>query len=260
MTTNDRAKFYEKPWFCILMLIFFAPVGIYFLWKYKHFSKNISILLTVASAVFFFFALITPTEDDLSENSFVETSTETAKNDSTKSSDKATPDITTTPDNTSAPESTATADSTTTQSNKVTNASKKKSTKKPTKNTPPKRKDAIGKSNKDVSKFDDFTVISARNDTTGKWKVCSIAESAFDVPKYASSYYKKYFKSNDEVHFIVNFTSKTTTRITCLTNFLDIAIHEYVDKEEHDAKVLCSGQLLNEYHVYLDNGDVEKIQ
>lgn len=168
-------------------------------------------------------------------------STETAKT-------SATPDITAKPNNTATP------------SSKITNTQEKKSTKKPTKNTPPKRKDAIGKSNKDVSKFDDFTVTSARNDTTGKWKVCSIAESEFDVLKYASSYYKKYFKSDDEVHFIVNFTSKTTTRITCLANFLNIATHEYVDKEEHDAQTLCSGQLLNEYYVYLDNGDIEKIQ
>lgn len=38
------------------------------------------------------------------------------------------------------------------------------------------------------------------------------------------------------------------------------ANHEYVDKEEHDAKIMSSGMVLSEYYIYLDNGDIEKIQ
>ena len=69
MATNEQAKFYEKCWFCVLMLILFAPVGIVFLWKYKHFSKNISIILTAASAIFFIFLLATsPNSEDDSLN------------------------------------------------------------------------------------------------------------------------------------------------------------------------------------------------
>lgn len=36
--------------------------------------------------------------------------------------------------------------------------------------------------------------------------------------------------------------------------------YEYVDKEEHDAKLLFSGKLLKEYHVNKDTGEIEEIQ
>lgn len=35
---------------------------------------------------------------------------------------------------------------------------------------------------------------------------------------------------------------------------------EYVDKEEHDAKIACSGMLLSEYLINADTGEIEKIQ
>ena len=43
-------------------------------------------------------------------------------------------------------------------------------------------------------------------------------------------------------------------------NLLNVTTMEYVDKEEHDAKLACSGTLLSEYHVNIDNGEIEKIQ
>lgn len=43
-------------------------------------------------------------------------------------------------------------------------------------------------------------------------------------------------------------------------NLLDVAIMEYVDKEEHDAALACSGMLLAEYHVNIESGEIEKIQ
>jgi len=36
--------------------------------------------------------------------------------------------------------------------------------------------------------------------------------------------------------------------------------YEYVDKEEHDAKLLFSGKFLKEYHVNKDTGEIEEIQ
>ena len=42
-------------------------------------------------------------------------------------------------------------------------------------------------------------------------------------------------------------------------NILSVTIHEYVNKEELDAKKLFSGMVLGEYWIYLDNGDIEKI-
>ena len=43
-------------------------------------------------------------------------------------------------------------------------------------------------------------------------------------------------------------------------NLLDVSVYEYVDKEEHDAKLLFSGKLLKEYHVTKDTGEIEEIQ
>ena len=40
---------------------------------------------------------------------------------------------------------------------------------------------------------------------------------------------------------------------------ISVTIHEYVDKEEHDANKLFSGMVLGDYWIYLDNGDIEKI-
>lgn len=96
------------------------------------------------------------------------------------------------------------------------------------------------------------------NDVTGKWRLSKIAED-IDIEKYALNYYKNYFNSNDEIHIIVNFTRNTTTRINVMGNLLDVSIMDYVDGEEHDAKIACSGTLLSEYHVNIDNGNIEPI-
>ena len=77
---------------------------------------------------------------------------------------------------------------------------------------------------------------------------------------YTLDYYKEYFKSDDEIHAIVNFNYKTTTKISVMGNLLDVSVYEYVDKEEHDAKLLFSGMLLKEYHVNKDTGEIEEIQ
>lgn len=98
-----------------------------------------------------------------------------------------------------------------------------------------------------------------RNDTTGNWRLARIAEN-INIEEYALDYYSNYFKADSEIHIIINFTLQTTTRVTVMGNLLDVAIMEYVDKEEHDAKLACSGMLLNEYHVNIDTGEIEKIQ
>ena len=100
---------------------------------------------------------------------------------------------------------------------------------------------------------------SYRNDVTGKWRLSKIAEN-IDIENYALDYYKNYFKSDDEIHIIVNFTRNTTTRINAIGTLLDVAIMDYVDGEEHDAKLACSGTLLAEYHVNIDTGEITKVQ
>jgi len=111
------------------------------------------------------------------------------------------------------------------------------------------------------SEFDkiNFTVMNVRNDVTGNWRIATIAES-IELQNYAIDYYNKYFKSDEEIHAIVNFTYNTTTKITVVGNLLDVTVYEYVDKGEHDAKLLFSGMLLKEYHVNRNSGAIEEIQ
>jgi hypothetical protein len=58
----------------------------------------------------------------------------------------------------------------------------------------------------------------------------------------------------------VNFYNNTTTKIQYLSGNLFVTVHEYVKGEEHDANLMFSGTVLQDFIVYLDNGDIEQIQ
>lgn len=122
------------------------------------------------------------------------------------------------------------------------------------------RKGMYGVSDKNIKDTDIyFGATKVRNDVTEKWRISTISEN-IEILDYALSYYKEYFSDDSEVHAIVNFANKTTTKITVVADQIDVSIFEYVDKEEHDAKVLFSGSLLKEYSIYTDNGDIEEIK
>lgn len=104
-----------------------------------------------------------------------------------------------------------------------------------------------------------FNVRDVRNDVTGNWRVAVISEN-IELQDYALDYYKKYFESDNEIHAIVNFNFNTTTKISVIGNVLDVSVYEYVDKEEHDAKMLFSGMLLKEYEVNKDTGDIKEVK
>lgn len=96
------------------------------------------------------------------------------------------------------------------------------------------------------------------NDMSEKWRLVMIAEN-IDIQTYALEYYKNYFKSDDEVHIIINEALHTTTKIFIWQNMLDVTITEYMDKEEQDANIACSGKLLAEYHINIGTGEISKI-
>lgn len=51
---QENNKFYTQTWFMWVMLIFFAPVGIFFMWKFHpEMKKNTKIILTVVFAILF---------------------------------------------------------------------------------------------------------------------------------------------------------------------------------------------------------------
>lgn len=84
---------------------------------------------------------------------------------------------------------------------------------------------------------------SVRNDVTGNWRISTTSDS-FAPADYAMEYYETMFSSDDELHAIWNATLRTTTRISASNGLLFADTHEYVDGEEHDAKLLFSGMLL----------------
>lgn len=122
-----------------------------------------------------------------------------------------------------------------------------------------KRENIIGTSNKDFKNISTSKPTKVRNDVTCNWKLSTIATTD-NILEYAKNYYDNNFTSDDEIHAIVNFTLNTTACVSSLfDNIINVTIHEYVDKEEHDANKLFSGMVLGDYWIYLDNGDIEKI-
>lgn len=120
------------------------------------------------------------------------------------------------------------------------------------------RENIIGKSDKNVDTVDsNFSVSDVRNDKTGKWRISKISAN-MQVQDYALSYYKKYFKNDNEVHWIVNFANKTTNCITYMNGNIFVDVYEYVDKEEHYADTLGGGMTLAKFTIYTDNGDIEQ--
>ncbi len=95
---------------------------------------------------------------------------------------------------------------------------------------------------------------SFRNDVTGKWRKALVATNE-QIQDYALNYYKEYFQSDDEVHVIYNFTLNTVNCLTVQGNILFINITEYIDGEEHDAKIACGGKNLGSYQIDLGTGD-----
>lgn len=102
----------------------------------------------------------------------------------------------------------------------------------------------------DVSFFNSF-----RNDATGKWRK-SLVATGTEIQDYALDYYREYFKSNDEVHVIYNFSLNTVNILNVAGNLLTISVSDYVDGEEHDAKLAGGGTHLATYHIDIDTGEI----
>lgn len=96
-------------------------------------------------------------------------------------------------------------------------------------------------------------------DTTGRWKLAEYV-SAETAETIAVEYYNAFFEADDEIHWVINFGTHTTARISKLTDdHLDVYITEYVEHEETDAKEIGSGLKLKEYLVTISTGEIEDI-
>lgn len=99
---------------------------------------------------------------------------------------------------------------------------------------------------------------NVRNDVTGKWRVLVFC-SAENIVDHAVEYYNAYFSADDEIHIAVNLGLKTTSVMNVSGGVMYVSVHEYIDKEEHDAKVLGGGDLLKSYTVNLETGEIEDV-
>lgn len=124
---------------------------------------------------------------------------------------------------------------------------------------PEPRETAIGQSDKIIDWFISPKATTVRNDVTGNWRYSGFSEGGIDISEYALNYYNEYFENNNEIHAVINFANKTTSRISYSSGMLLVTVLEYVDGEEHDAKLMFSGDVLQDFIVYTDNGDIEQI-
>lgn len=109
----------------------------------------------------------------------------------------------------------------------------------------------------DTSDLDiDVTFSSTfRNDTTGRWRKALVSTSE-EIQEYALDYYREYFKADDEVHVIYNFSLNTVNCLTVNGDTLFISITDYVDDEEHDAKSACGGTHLGDFQISIESGEI----
>lgn len=95
-------------------------------------------------------------------------------------------------------------------------------------------------------------------DTTGKWRVEMVANGTAPS-KYAVDYARAYMQEGD-IHFIVNLSLNTTTKLNVLLGKLSVITTEYVEKEYLDARVIGSGMLYTEQYFDMDTGEEIKAE
>lgn len=224
---KEKKRFYQKKWFLWLWLIVLPPVGIILLWTvHKAMKKKTKVILSVVFALWFVILI-------------------GAGNNSSDTPTNTENDI---------PQTEQEEDM---LSEKEANTEETKESE-----SVPHRDGIYGVSDKDIESLDidsDFTISKVINDVTGNWRI-SVINKSMDFEEYALSYYKKYFTDDKEIHAIVNFAYMTTTKITATGDMLNVTVYEYVKDEEHDAKKLFGGMLYSEYRIYLDNGDIIKVE
>src|SRR5699024_3591178 len=96
-----------------------------------------------------------------------------------------------------------------------------------------------------------------RNNTTGNFKKVT-TNGEIKIPEDAIKYYNEHM-TDDEVHYIIDFSKNTTTNINEMAGILFVTVYEYQEKEEHDANTIGNGELLKEYHIDIDSGEIEEI-
>lgn len=106
-----------------------------------------------------------------------------------------------------------------------------------------------------------LSISTVRDDVTGNWRLCRVSDSSLNkFEEFVLDYYNKAFDNDSEIHAVVNFNNKTTTRISSNGVFLYVTVFDYVEKEEHSANTLFTGTMLSDYIVTIKDGSIEKIK
>lgn len=113
--------------------------------------------------------------------------------------------------------------------------------------------EAVDKKEEMKKAYDLNDPIHINDDATGKWKLNRMTGATNPID-FAFDYYKN-FMEPDEIHFIINFSTKTTTSIQYNTGMLYVRVMEHVDKEEVSAKTLGKGTLLQEKYFNAETGE-----
>nr|DAS64735.1 MAG TPA: hypothetical protein [Caudoviricetes sp.] len=100
---------------------------------------------------------------------------------------------------------------------------------------------------------------NVKNDATGNARLAKVTGEK-SVEEYVLDYYKMYFKSDQEVHAIVNYTLNTTACVTSVGDKINVRIYEHIDGEEQDAKKLFTGEKYAEYNVDKETGAIDKVE
>lgn len=92
-----------------------------------------------------------------------------------------------------------------------------------------------------------------KGDSTGKWRIVKVA-NATPPADYALDYAKVYMQeaTMTDIHYIVNFSLKTTTKLQVILGKLSVITTEYVDKEEQDASLIGRGMVYSEQYFDLE--------
>ncbi len=124
--------------------------------------------------------------------------------------------------------------------------------------TPGKAYAAVQSADTSVLDDMDIKVRNVNDDVTGNARRTFVTTTK-SAEEYAIAYYKEYFESDKEIHFLLNFYSNTMSIISNSGNFLDVRICEHVDGEEHSGKTIGRGQLYAEYYVNLETGEIKQL-
>ena len=96
-------------------------------------------------------------------------------------------------------------------------------------------------------------------DESGNVRV-SIINTDNDILRFAPEYYYAYFKSDDEVHYIVNNSLWTVTQMTKYGDELILNIKEFDIHDGYNPDDFNKGELLGDFMVNLESGKIHEIE